>query len=86
MIFRPFYYFDTGCAASFLGCGTLGKSAVVDPQARDVSSYIEFAEAKGMRITHCCRGERLGDSVDCLGLWPAPRASSISASCFSCSA
>jgi hydroxyacylglutathione hydrolase len=52
MIFKPFYYFDTGCAAYLLGCGTLGKCAVVDPQARDVSSYIEFAEAKGMRITH----------------------------------
>ncbi|HEV7448367.1 MAG TPA: MBL fold metallo-hydrolase [Steroidobacteraceae bacterium] len=52
MIFKPFYYFDTGCAAYLLGCGTLGKCAVVDPQARDVSAYIEFAEAKGMRITH----------------------------------
>ena len=52
MIFKPFYYFDTGCAAYLLGCGTLGKCAVVDPQARDVVSYIEFAEAKGMRITH----------------------------------
>ena len=52
MIFKPFYYFDTGCAAYLLGCGTLGKCAVVDPQARDVGSYIEFAEAKGMRITH----------------------------------
>jgi glyoxylase-like metal-dependent hydrolase (beta-lactamase superfamily II) len=52
MIFKPFYYFDTGCAAYLLGCGTLGKCAVVDPQARDVGSYLEFAEVKGMRITH----------------------------------
>jgi hydroxyacylglutathione hydrolase len=52
MIFKPCYNYDTGCAAYLLGCGTLGKCAVVDPQARDVGSYIEFAEAKGMRITH----------------------------------
>ena len=52
MIFRPFYYFDTGCAAYLFGCGTLGKCAVVDPQSRDVAAYLEFAAAKGMRITH----------------------------------
>jgi hydroxyacylglutathione hydrolase len=52
MIFKPFYYFDTGCAAYVLGCGTLGKCAVVDPQERDVDAYAAFAEAKGMRITH----------------------------------
>jgi hydroxyacylglutathione hydrolase len=52
MIFRPFYYFDTGCASYVFGCATLGKCAVVDPQARDVDTYIEFATAKGMRITH----------------------------------
>jgi hydroxyacylglutathione hydrolase len=52
MIFRPFYYFDTGCASYIFGCATLGKCAVVDPQARDVDTYIEFAAAQGMRITH----------------------------------
>lgn len=52
MIFKPFHYFDTGCAAYVFGCGTLGKCAVVDPQARDIESYAAFAEAKGMRITH----------------------------------
>jgi hydroxyacylglutathione hydrolase len=52
MIFRPFHYFDTGCAAYGFGCGTLGKCAVVDPQARDLEAYLEFAAAKGMRITH----------------------------------
>ena len=30
MIFRPFYYFETGCAAYLFGCGGLGKCAVVD--------------------------------------------------------
>ncbi len=52
MIFRPFYYFDTGCAAYLFGCGTLGKCAVVDPQARDLDAYLQFAVSKGMRITH----------------------------------
>ena len=52
MIFKPFYYFDTGCAAYAFGCGTLGKGAVVDPQERDVESYIEFAKEKGLAITH----------------------------------
>jgi hydroxyacylglutathione hydrolase len=52
MIFRPFHYFDTGCAAYVFGCGSAGRCAVVDPQQRDVDSYVEFAAAKGMTITH----------------------------------
>lgn len=52
MIFRPFYYYDKGCAAYLLGCGTLGKCAVVDARADDVDAYKAFAQAKNMRITH----------------------------------
>ncbi len=52
MIFRPFYYYDLGCAAYLLGCGTLGKCAVVDARADDVEAYLAFASAKKMRITH----------------------------------
>jgi glyoxylase-like metal-dependent hydrolase (beta-lactamase superfamily II) len=52
MIFRPFYYDDTGCVAYVFGCGGLGKCAVVDPQERDVDSYVRFAASKGMQITH----------------------------------
>jgi hydroxyacylglutathione hydrolase len=52
MIFRPFYYFDRGCAAYVFGCSTLGRCAVVDPRAEDVESYIQFAASKNMRITH----------------------------------
>lgn len=52
MIFRPYYYFDTGCAAYLFGCGGLGKCAVVDAHEQDVDAYVEFAAAKGMRITH----------------------------------
>jgi glyoxylase-like metal-dependent hydrolase (beta-lactamase superfamily II) len=52
MIFRPFHYYDLGCAAYLLGCGTLGKCAVVDPRAEDVDTYVAFADSKQMRITH----------------------------------
>jgi hydroxyacylglutathione hydrolase len=51
MIFRPFYYYDKGCAAYLLGCGTLGRCAVVDARADDVEAYEAFAASKGMRIT-----------------------------------
>ncbi|HEY3234747.1 MAG TPA: MBL fold metallo-hydrolase, partial [Polyangiaceae bacterium] len=51
-IFRPYYYFETGCAAYLFGCGTLGKCAVVDAHQEDIDAYIAFAQAKGMRITH----------------------------------
>ena len=52
MIFRPYYYFETGCAAYLFGCGGLGKCAVVDAHESDIDQYTEFAAAKGMRITH----------------------------------
>ena len=52
MIFRPFYYYDKGCAAYLLGCGTLGACAVVDPREDDIDAYIAFAREKKMRITH----------------------------------
>jgi hydroxyacylglutathione hydrolase len=52
MIFRPYYYYETGCAAYLFGCGTLGKCAVVDAHERDIDAYAEFAASKEMRITH----------------------------------
>jgi glyoxylase-like metal-dependent hydrolase (beta-lactamase superfamily II) len=52
MIFKPYYRFETGCAAYLLGCGSLGKCAVVDAHERDVDDYVAFATSKGMRITH----------------------------------
>ena len=36
MIFKPYYYFQTGCAAYLFGCGTLGKCAVVDAHEEDL--------------------------------------------------
>jgi glyoxylase-like metal-dependent hydrolase (beta-lactamase superfamily II) len=52
MIFKPYYYFETGCAAYLFGCGSLGKCAVVDAHEEDVDAYVAFASAKGMSITH----------------------------------
>lgn len=52
MIFKPFYAFETGCAAYLLGCGGLGRCAVVDPRAEEIDAYVAFADAKSMRITH----------------------------------
>jgi glyoxylase-like metal-dependent hydrolase (beta-lactamase superfamily II) len=52
MIFRPFYRYETGCAAYLFGCGGQGQCVVVDPQEQDVDTYIQFAAVKAMRITH----------------------------------
>jgi hydroxyacylglutathione hydrolase len=52
VIFRPYYYFDLGCATYLFGCGTLGKGTVVDARADDIDAYIAFAAAKNLRLTH----------------------------------
>jgi hydroxyacylglutathione hydrolase len=52
MIFKPYYYFETGCAAYLFGCGSLAKCAVVDAHEEDLDAYVAFAASKGMRITH----------------------------------
>ena len=52
MIFRPFYRFETGCAAYVFGCGGQGLACVVDPHDADVDAYIAFAAQKAMAITH----------------------------------
>lgn len=52
MIFKPYHYFETGCAAYVFGCGGLGKCAVVDAHAEDIDAYAAFAASKDMRITH----------------------------------
>jgi hydroxyacylglutathione hydrolase len=50
MIFKPFYRFDTGCAAYVFGCGGKGKCVVVDPHLDDIDAYAAFAQEKGMRV------------------------------------
>lgn len=52
MIFRPFYRFETGCAAYVFGCAGQGRACVVDPHEADVDEYVRFATSKGMAITH----------------------------------
>lgn len=52
MIFRPFYRFETGCAAYVFGCGGQGVACVVDPHDADVDAYVAFAAQKAMAITH----------------------------------
>ena len=52
MIFRPYHYFETGCAAYVFGCGGMGKCAVVDAHEEDVDAYVDVRRGKGMRITH----------------------------------
>jgi glyoxylase-like metal-dependent hydrolase (beta-lactamase superfamily II) len=52
MIFRAYYYFETGCAAYLFGCGTLGQCAVIDPHEEDADAYTAFASSTGMAITH----------------------------------
>src|SRR5262245_25957265 len=52
MIFRPDYYYETGCAAYLFGCGSLGKCAVVDAREEDLDEYEAFAASKHMAITY----------------------------------
>ncbi len=52
MIFKPFYYDSTGCAAYLFGCGGVGVGAVVDPQEQDLDSYVRFADAKKLKLSH----------------------------------
>ncbi len=52
MIFKPYYYFQTGCAAYLFGCGALGECTVVDAHEQDIDEYVRFAATKGMRLTH----------------------------------
>ena len=52
MIFKPYYRYETGCAAYLFGCGSLGQCVVVDAHEADVGAYADFAAVKGMRITY----------------------------------
>jgi hydroxyacylglutathione hydrolase len=52
VIFRPYYRFETGCAAYVFGCGGQGICCVVDPHEADVGAYQAFAAAKGMKIAY----------------------------------
>ena len=46
-IFKPYYYFETGCAAYLFGCGGLGKCAVVDAMLRAAR---DRADSRGLSL------------------------------------
>jgi hydroxyacylglutathione hydrolase len=50
MIFQPFFYPATGCAAYLVGCAGRGVCAVVDPHEDEVATYLAAAAARGMNI------------------------------------
>jgi glyoxylase-like metal-dependent hydrolase (beta-lactamase superfamily II) len=52
VIFKPYFSFESGCASYLLGCGGLGKCAVIDPLDALVDDYVAFAASKSMAITH----------------------------------
>lgn len=80
MIFKPYYRHESGCASYLFGCGTLGTCAVVDPIEPFLEEYLQFAEAKGMRITYVLdthvhadhRSAFLRASRSIRGISPAP--------------
>jgi len=51
MIFRQLQHEEGACLSYILGCTTNAVCAVIEPQL-DIEPYLEFARAKGMRITH----------------------------------
>ena len=77
MIFRPYYYFDLGCAAYLFGCGTLGKGTVVDARADDIDAVHRVCAAKNLRLTHVIDTHVHADHRSGGRSWPAGRAHSI---------
>lgn len=51
MLFERFEDPDLSQYSYAVGCEALGEMAIVDPR-RDVDVYLDFASAKGMKITH----------------------------------
>ena len=47
MIFKPFYHFETGCAAYVFGCGGHGKCAVVDAREQRHRRVCRIRGVKG---------------------------------------
>ena len=51
MILKYFYDKSLAQASYMVGCAKTGEALVIDP-SRDVTPYLEAAEAEGLRITH----------------------------------
>jgi len=52
VIFNPYYYFETGCAAYLFGCGGLGKCAGVDAHEHGLDAYANFVPPKPAEMEH----------------------------------
>jgi len=52
MIFQPFFFRGTGCAAYVVGCAGKSKCAVIDPRAEDIDAYMATAAHHKMEIRY----------------------------------
>ena len=46
MIFKPYYYFETGCAAYLFGCGSLGLYADVPPKPQAMQQILRINQGR----------------------------------------
>jgi hydroxyacylglutathione hydrolase len=51
MFFKQFYDQPLAQASYMIGCQATGEAIVIDP-VRDISAYLQVADAEGLRITH----------------------------------
>jgi glyoxylase-like metal-dependent hydrolase (beta-lactamase superfamily II) len=52
MIFQPFFFRGSGCAAYVVGCAGKAKCAVVDPRIEDVEAYLAVAAHHEMQVCY----------------------------------
>jgi glyoxylase-like metal-dependent hydrolase (beta-lactamase superfamily II)/rhodanese-related sulfurtransferase len=62
MFFKQFLRDDLGCASYMVGDTDVGECVVVDPQW-DVTSYVQTAGERGLRITHIIETHNHADHV-----------------------
>ncbi len=62
MYIEQFFVEGLGCASYLVGCAQAGTAAVIDPD-RDVQKYLDFAAAKGLKITHIIETHLHADHV-----------------------
>ena len=62
MYAQQFFVEGLGCASYLVGCEAQGVAAVIDPD-REVSKYLEAAQARGLQITHVIETHLHADHV-----------------------
>lgn len=62
MYLQQFFVDGLGCASYLVGCEARGLAAVIDPE-RNVQTYIEAAQARGLQITHIIETHLHADHV-----------------------